>query len=83
MLRLLFQDQAEWYTVCDECYADFVDMQWAGSTRGTKGWREAANAELARAIIENRPCELCGPKGNGGWMLNGEWPAAKRRDARK
>jgi len=82
MLHLLFNDQAEWYIVCDACYEDFYDMQWAGSTRGMPGWREWAKQDLELAKIANKPCEMCGPKGNGGWSVNGRWPAAERRDAR-
>jgi hypothetical protein len=83
MLRLLFQDEAEWYFVCETCLEEFHDMQWAGSTKGLPGWRQAAIIELEHARIRRDPCQFCGKGGNGGWMINGRWPAAERRDARQ
>ena len=80
---ILFNDAAEYYFVCGNCYGEFVDMQWAGSTRGTANWRELAYLELDHAIGNGQPCEFCGPQGNGGWMIDGKFPAAERRDARK
>lgn len=83
VMYLLFTDQAEYYCVCPECYHQFNHMQWSGSTRGGRYWSENAQATLGEHIRENRPCEFCGPGGNGGWMIQGEFPAAIRRDYRK
>jgi hypothetical protein len=82
-VRILFQDQAEYYFVCEACYDTFCDMQWAGSTHSYGNWRGRAQAELEAHIKAGKPCEFCGPDGNGGWMVNGHWPAAEARDARK
>lgn len=79
--RLLFTDQAEFYVVCEECYAQFKDMQWSGSTRSI-GWRELAGSVLHKAVAAGNTCEFCGPGGNGGWAIDGKWPAAERRDRR-
>ncbi len=81
---ILWQDQAEYYFVCEACYADFHDMQWAGSTRSYGDWRGRAQKELEAHVAAGKPCEFCGSGGNGGWMTDdGRWPAAERRDAQK
>lgn len=82
-MYIIFQDQAEYYFVCQECYEQFRHMQWAGSTRSYKGWREVAYQQLNKHEEKGKPCEFCGPNGNGGWMIDGRWPAAERRDTRK
>lgn len=82
-MKLLYTDQAEYYIVCGECYSQFYDLQWSGSTRSSLGWRARAESTLRVHEALGRPCEFCGPNGNGGWMIDGKWPAAERRDARK
>jgi len=82
-LHLLIQDQAEYYFVCDTCWEQFKDMQWAGTTRAPGGWRERAALQKKDYEFLDGTCEFCGPHGNGGWMIGGVFPAAIRRDSRK
>ncbi len=68
-LRILFQDQAEYYFVCPSCYSANSRLQWSGSTHGGHGWRERAEAELAKWQNQKGWCEFCDPIfGNGGWL---------------
>ena len=66
---LLFQDQAEFYVVCELCYRTYSHMQWTGSTRGGHRWRERAQAYWEKHEREDGRCEFCDPEiGNGGWV---------------
>jgi hypothetical protein len=59
--QVLWQDQAEFYFVCDECYAKYKNTQWSGSTR-VPDWaeyRRAIYVRLAEKIKNQSPCELC------------------------
>lgn len=70
-LRLLFNDQAEYYAVCQSCYDTYRHMQWAGSTRGPHNWRETAEKYRLERGLECGWCEFCDPVfGNGGWLLH-------------
>lgn len=69
-MQILFNDQAEYYFVCKDCYSIYRSMQWAGSTRGGYGWRERANQRLEKHEHTKGWCEFCDPIfGNGGWSL--------------
>lgn len=69
-MKLVFQDQAEYYAVCGNCYSIYCETQWSGSTRGGLGWRERANKYLERHQKLKGWCEFCDPIfGNGGWRL--------------
>ena len=69
-LFLLFNDQAEYYAVCDNCHALYRSMQWSGSTQGPN-WRETSQ-QFLEWRMKNRPwCQFCDPIfGNGGWDLS-------------
>lgn len=69
VMRLLFNDQAEYYAVCQDCYFTYSDMQWAGSTNHPD-WRNKSNRYLEKHIKNKGWCEFCDPVfGNGGWYL--------------
>ena len=68
-MMLLFNDPAEYYAVCQSCYYTFRGMQWAGSTRGVRNWREQAEKYRQEHETERGWCEFCDPVfGNGGWL---------------
>ncbi len=68
-LFLLFTDQAEYFTVCDDCHALYRSTQWSGSTCNPN-WQEKSQRFLEWRM-KNRPwCQFCDPIfGNGGWIL--------------
>ena len=80
--HILFTDQAEWYYVCSDCYYTFSHMQWSGSTRGFGDWRGDAIRGLAIAKQDGLGCEFCGDNGNGGWMIDGHFPAMEKQAVR-
>lgn len=66
-LRLLFNDQAEYYAVCESCHAQHKHGQWFGSTRSS-GWRKRSEEYLILHQTEKGWCQFCDPIfGNGGW----------------
>ena len=68
-MRILFNDQAEYYFVCRDCYSIYSSMQWAGGTRSS-GWRERSQKRLEKHEQTKGWCEFCDPIfGNGGWYL--------------
>lgn len=70
-LSILFNDAAEWYYVCSECYYTHSRSQWCGSTRGTLGWRERAENGRQEHQETKGWCEFCDPIfGNGGWSTD-------------
>lgn len=65
---LLFNDQAEYYAVCEFCYRAHYNQQWSGSTRNSS-WRENSERYLARHVQLKGWCQFCDPIfGNGGWI---------------
>lgn len=69
-LQILYNDQAEYYFVCDFCYTVHRSDQFTGSTRGGNGWRERAEKKLKQHQETKGWCEFCDPVfGNGGWMI--------------
>lgn len=82
-MHLLFTDQAEYYVVCDDCYSVYRRMQWSGSTHGGLGWQSQARHYFQAHVKGGKQCEFCGDNGNGGWMIDGHFYAAEKRDARK
>jgi hypothetical protein len=80
---ILWTDQAEYYFVCSTCFYEFAGMQWSGSTRSIyPDYKERAETDRRWHEQNGGACEFCGPKGNGGWSVNGRFPAAERRDER-
>ena len=66
-MRVIWQDQAEYYFVCDHCYTANRNTQWSGST-SVKDWpRHRAYVEARAARMSDNDCEFCGPDGNGGF----------------
>lgn len=60
--HVFWQDQAEYYFVCGECYEAHKHEQWAGSTLNTTHWakfKKEVYAELERRIAEGDNCEWC------------------------
>jgi hypothetical protein len=68
-MRLLFNDYAEYYAVCQDCYFTYSDMQWAGSTNDPD-WRNKSARYLEKHLKIKGWCEFCDPVfGNGGWYI--------------
>jgi hypothetical protein len=68
-MQILFNDQAEYYFVCKDCYNTYRGMQFSGSTRGGSGWRERAEKKRDKHEQTKGWCEFCDPIfGNGGWI---------------
>lgn len=55
--RVFWQDQAEYYFVCDDCYLAFKDLQWSGSTR-VDNW-EAHRRRVYRELEKGQTCQFC------------------------
>ena len=69
-MRLLFTDQCEYYVVCQDCRMVYGHLQWSGSTRGRRDWREVSEQDRADHERQKGWCEFCDPIfGNGGWRL--------------
>lgn len=69
-MRIIFNDQAEYYFVCKNCFYDYKDMQFTGSTKASPGWRDRAQKRLQEHESKKGWCEFCDPIfGNGGWTL--------------
>lgn len=79
--KILYTDQAEYYYVCSNCYHEVSDLQWSGSTRGARYWRENAVKGLKKRVAKGEQCEWCGTdRGGGGWS---ESSASTRRNNRR
>ena len=65
-LRVWYQDQAEYYFVCEICYQLHRDKQWSGNTKYYGRSWPAKRDEIEVAARRKRSCEFCGPRGNGG-----------------
>jgi hypothetical protein len=67
-MRVIWQDQAEYYFVCEKCFAANAYKQWSGSTR-VRNWDRQRARVMAEAVRlgDNAECEFCGPNGNGGF----------------
>ncbi len=66
-MRLLFNDQAEYYAVCVDCFNAHHDKQWCGSSR-SPNWKEKSEEYLKKHFRTKSWCEFCDPVfGNGGW----------------
>ncbi len=60
--HIWWNDQAEWYFVCSNCYYTYSHMQWAGSTR-VPNFQEYKREVYQRLKDEKPDCEWC-PTGN-------------------
>lgn len=65
-LRVWWQDQAEYYFVCDSCFFTHADKQWSGGTNHYGGYWPTHKAAVEAKARRRRRCEFCGPGGNGG-----------------
>lgn len=55
--HIFWQDQLEYFFVCDDCYLAFKHLQWSGSTK-VNNW--SAQKRLAYRELENgRLCQWC------------------------
>ena len=65
--HVFWQDQAEYYFVCDDCYLAFRHLQWSGSTR-VDNW-DAHRRRVYRELEKGQLCQFCledSYPGNGG-----------------
>lgn len=55
--RLLWNDAAEVYAVCESCHVDYRDSQWTGTTENLDYWelREIMRERLTEGV----PCAFC------------------------
>ena len=65
-LRIWYQDRAEYYFICEDCYRVHCGKQFSGSTKAPRGWRERAAEDLKEWEENVGGCQFCGPRGNGG-----------------
>lgn len=59
-MKVFWQDQAEYYFVCDECYDNEYWSQWGGSTR-VPNWKDHKK-EVYAELKEHHVCEWCKKK---------------------
>lgn len=65
----LFNDQAEYYHVCQDCYLTFRSIQWCGYTK-MNNWKQKSGKDLEYHTLKKGWCEFCDPIfGNGGWQI--------------
>lgn len=60
-MRIYWQDQAEYYYICDECYDKALQDgrgPWSGSTT-VRDWNAHKKA-VYEAMKEHHKCEWCG-----------------------
>jgi hypothetical protein len=55
--HVFWQDQAEYYFVCDDCYLTFKHLQWTGST-SVDNW-EAHRRWVYRELRKGQLCQFC------------------------
>lgn len=59
--KIWWQDEAEYYFVCDDCFSAFSHLQWSGNTR-VYNWphfRAKVYRDLERRIKLGSLCEWC------------------------
>lgn len=55
--HVFWQDQAEYYFICDDCYLTFKHLQWSGST-SVDNW-QAHRRRVYRKLEEGQLCQFC------------------------
>jgi len=55
--HVFWQDQAEYYFICDDCYMNFKHLQWSGSIR-VDDW-PAYQRRVYRELEKGQLCQWC------------------------
>jgi hypothetical protein len=55
--HVFWQDQAEYYFVCDDCYLAFKHLQWTGSA-SVDNWK-AHRRWVYRKLKKGQLCQFC------------------------
>lgn len=62
--NIFFQDQAEWYIVCNSCFVVNQRFQWSGSTK-VNDFQTYFNETIVPTLGEAKRCSFCNKKFGG------------------